>query len=189
VDVPELLGLAVDLVPPSARSDAGLGGDAVRGYLRENEWEVALSVLEDFDGIQWQTAEYWDLLADAAQHMGLGRNAAWCQWRRRETLHGVVRADLQLLAPQDGGRHSPIPGDGVLRPMWAIDRDGGGLHIAVIWVESAAEITPGGRGAIRLAPLTPADWHHLTSGDVITMHERQPVVGTATITEIRHPAE
>jgi hypothetical protein len=191
MDVPELLRRAADLVPPSASSDAGLGGDAVRDYLRANEWEVALGILMDFDGIQWQTMKFWDLLCDAARHMGLDRDAAWCRWRRRETLHGLIRADLQLLAPHNGGRRTPIPGTGQLRPMWAIGHNGAetgtGLNVAVIWVESALEIRPGGRGSIRLAPLTPADWRHLRLGDVITMHERQPVSGTATITEIRHP--
>ncbi len=58
MDVPELLRRAADLVPPGARSDAGLCADDVRGYLREDEWEVALSILEDFDGIQWQTVKF-----------------------------------------------------------------------------------------------------------------------------------
>lgn len=191
MDVPELLRRAVDLVPPSTRSDAGLCADDVRRYLREDEWDVALGILEDFDGIQWQTAEFWDLLADAAQQMSPGSNAAWPQWRSEETLHGIIRADLQLLPPEDGGRRTPVPGTGQLRPMWAINSPspatGTPLHVARIWVESAPEISPGGRGPIRLAPLTPAEWRHLTPGDVITMHERRPVSGTATITEIQHP--
>lgn len=75
--------------------------------------------------------------------------------------------------------------------MWAIDHPdpetGADLHVAVIWVESATEVRPGEQGTIRLAPLTPANWRCLAPGDVITMHERQPVSGTATITEIQHP--
>ena len=75
--------------------------------------------------------------------------------------------------------------------MWAINnpspQEGADLHAARIWVESAPAISPGGQGAIRLAPLTPENWRHLAPGDVITMHERQPVAGTATITEIQHP--
>jgi hypothetical protein len=191
MDVPELLRCAADLVPPSARSDADLCADDVRDYLREDEWEVVLGILEDFDGIQWQTVKFWDLLADAAQQMSLSGDTTWCQWRRGETLHGIIRADLQLVAPDDGGRRTPIPGTGQLRPMWAINHRsperGTDLHVARIWVESAPGINPGGQGPIRLAPLTPANWRHLTPGDVITMHERQPVSGTATITEIQHP--
>jgi hypothetical protein len=191
MDVPELLRRAADLVPPRARSDAGLCADDVRDYLREGEWEVALGILEDFYGIQWQTFEFWDLLADAAQQMLLRSDASWCQWRSGETLHGIIRAGLQLVAPDDGGRHTPVPGTGQLRPMWAINQPspdrGTGLHVARIWVEFAPEISPGGRGPVRLAPLTPANWRHLAPGDVITMHEGQPVSGTATITEIQHP--
>ena len=187
----KLLRRAADLVPPSARSDAGRGADDVREYLRETEWEMALGILGDFDGIQWQTVEFWDLLTDAAQQMRLRRDAAWFQWRRGETLHGLIRADLQLVAPDDGGRRTPVPGSGQLRPGWAIahpgPEQGPDLHVARIWVESAPEISPGGHGPIRLAPLTPANWRHLTPGDAITMHERQPVSGTATITEIQHP--
>lgn len=191
MDVPELLRRAADLVPPSARSDAGLCVGDVRDYLREDEWDVALGILEDFDGIRWQTAEFWDLLADAAQQMSSAGGAAWSRWRRDETLHGIIRADLQLLAPEDGGRRTPVPGAGQLRPMWAIDHPdptkATALHVARIWVESAQRISPGGRGPIRLAPLTPANWRHLTPGDVITMHERRPVSGIATITEMQYP--
>lgn len=165
--------------------------DEVRDYLRQSEWEVALGILQDFDGVQWQTVELWDLLADAAQQMSLADDAAWCQWRRAETLHGIMRADLQLVAQDDGGRSTPIPGAGQLRPMWAIGHpspeNGADLHVARIWVESAPEISPGGRGSIRLAPLTPANWGRLAPGDMITMHERPSVSGTATITEIRRP--
>ena len=166
MDVPELLRRAAGLVPADARSDAGLCADDVRDYLREQEWEVALGILENFDGIQWQSAEFWDLLADAAQQMSLRGDAAWCQWRKGETLHGIIRADLQLVAPDDGGRRTPVPGAGQLRPMWAINypslESSTDLYVARIWVESAPEISPGGRGPIRLAPLTPASWRHLT---------------------------
>jgi hypothetical protein len=188
--VPELLRRAAELTPPSARSDAGLRADDVHDYLRANEWELALGILEDFDGIQWQTVEFWDLLAAAAQQMTLTSNIAWHQWRKGETIHGIIRADLQLAAPDAGGRRTPVPRAGQLRPMWAINHpspEGTGLHVARIWVESAPAISPGGQGPIRLAPLTPANWRHLAPGDVITMHERQPAAGTATITEIRHP--
>jgi hypothetical protein len=189
--VSELLRRATDLVPPSAGSDAGLCADDVHEYLRETEWDTALGILGDFDGIQWQTVEFWDLLADAAQQMRLRRDAAWFQWRKRETLHGIIRADLLLAAPDNGGRRTPVPGAGQLRPMWVISQPsperGTDLHFARIWVESAPEIGPGGQGPIRLAPLTPANWRHLTPGDVITMHEGQPMSGIAAITEIQHP--
>ncbi|MBN6038436.1 hypothetical protein [Amycolatopsis sp. 195334CR] len=187
--VPELLRRATDLIPDDARSDAGLVAADVREYLVEDEWDLALGILEDFDGIEWQPVEYWDLLVEAARQLFLERRAAWCRWRGWETRNGVVKADLQLVAPEAGGRHLPIPGDGKLRPMWAIGRAAPGphedLHIARIWVEFAPELEPGGRGSVRLAPLTPLNWRHLAPGDPITMHERSPVAGMATITEIR----
>ena len=72
--------------------------------------------------------------------------------------------------------------------MWDIGlprcaHGGADLHVARIWVESAPEISPGGRGEVRLLPLTPHDWKHLAPGDVITMHERRPTAGTAEIIE------
>lgn len=193
MDVPDLLRCAADLVPVSARSEAGLSADDVREYLRHGEWEVAMVILEDFGGIRWQTIQYWDLLVAAAQQMWLGSDAAWFQWRRSETLHGLIRADLQLVAPDAGGRHLPVPGDGRLRPMWSIGRtttEGhADLHIAFIWVESAPEIPPGGHGPVRLLPLTPLGWRHLEPGDVITMHEQRSVAATATITQVQRPRD
>ena len=61
------------------------------------------------------------------------------------------------------------------------------LHIAFLWVESGPELPAGGRAPVRLLPLTPENWSHVAPGDVITMHERQPVAGTATITQVLLP--
>ncbi|WP_327147380.1 hypothetical protein [Nocardia sp. NBC_01329] len=190
MDVSGLLHSAADLVPADARSDADLSKEDVREYLRHDEWEIALGILQDFEGIQWQSVDYWNLLADAAQQMWLQHDAAWCFWRGAETrCGGIIKATLQLIAPEAGGRRLPIPRTGQLRPMWAIGRPDlargfADLHIALIWVESASEIQPGGQGPIRLLPLTPDNWEHLKPGDIITMHEGQPPVGTAFITEI-----
>lgn len=191
MDVPDLLRRAADLIPAAARSDAGLGADDVRDYLGQDEWEVALAVLDDFDGVQWQTVRYWDLLIAAAQQLWLESDVAWFHWRRSETLHGLIRADLRLVPPEEGGRRLPVPNDGELRPLWSIGRTTAEGHddlsVAAIRVESAPEIPPGGSGHIRLLPLTPLHWRHLEPGDVITMHEGRPVRGTATITQIQPP--
>ncbi|MFI0446614.1 hypothetical protein [Actinomadura sp. 6N118] len=191
MDVPDLLRRAAALIPADARSDAGLSADDVQEYLSYEEWEVALSILEDFDGVQWQTIQYWDLLIAAAQQMWLDRDVAWFQWRRSETLHGLIRADLQLVAPDAGGRRLPVPSNGQLRPLWSLGRPtaegSADLHIAFIWVESAPEIPPGGYGPIRLLPLTPLHWRRLKPGDVITMYEQRPVAGTATIAQVQLP--
>lgn len=193
MDVPGLLRSAADLVPAQARTDTGLSRHDVLEFLHHDEWELTLDILGDFDGIGWQSVEYWNLLTAAAQQMRLDHHVAWCRWRGTETRLGIIEAELALDAPEAGGRGLPVPGSGQLRPMWAIGSpqlpDGfADLHVARLWVESAPEIPPGGRGSIRLLPLTPADWVHLAPGDVITMHERQPPIGTAVITEI-HRAE
>ncbi|GLZ13804.1 hypothetical protein Acsp04_40390 [Actinomadura sp. NBRC 104425] len=61
------------------------------------------------------------------------------------------------------------------------------LYVARLWVERASELPPGARGSVRLAPLSPTRWRRLAPGDVITMHERKPVAGTATIIQVDFP--
>ncbi|WP_410564238.1 hypothetical protein [Amycolatopsis sp. cmx-4-61] len=191
MDTCEILRRAAGLVPDDARSDAGLAAVDVHECLRDDDWEAALDVLVDFDGVQWQTVEYWELLEEAARQMYLERKAAWCRWRGWETRHGIIRADLRLVAPEAGGRRTPVPGEGRLLPMWALGGSASGgpadLHVARLWVESAPALDPGGRGSVRLVPLVPASWRHLAPGDSIIMHERSPIAGTATIVEVRHP--
>ncbi|AGZ42066.1 hypothetical protein [Actinoplanes friuliensis] len=182
MDVPELLRQAAREIP------AGLPVADVDDYLAANEWEIALDVLLDLGDTYPATTSYWQTLGDAAHLMHLERNAAWCAWRRREVLHGIIRAELQLLP---GSRTTPIPGDGKLRPLWDIGlvTPAGlpDLAVALIWVEYAPDLPPDGRGSVRLAPLTAARWHHLQPGDRITMHEDRPIAGTAFITELAFP--
>ena len=52
-----------------------------------------------------------------------------------------------------------------------------------VWVESAPALSPDTTGSVRLGPQSPALWRHLQPGMTITMHERRPTVGTATIVE------
>jgi hypothetical protein len=105
VSVPELLRQAIALIPSDARTDGALSVADADDYLTQhNEWELALDVMADFDGLTWQSVRYWDLLAEAAQQMRLDRAAAWCHWRGYETRHGIIRADLQLLGADLGGR-------------------------------------------------------------------------------------
>ncbi|MFB9835826.1 hypothetical protein [Actinoallomurus acaciae] len=187
MDLLGLLARACDLVPAGARCDAGLSADDAREYLRRTEWDSALGILGDLPESSWQTGEFWSLLERAAGRLGRERDVAWYRWRGWEARHGVIRAELRLVPPDAaGGRRRPVPGAGELRPMWALGTDPG-LHVARLWVESAPEIPPGGRGSIRLAPLTPADWRHLAPGAPITMHEGRPVAGTATITQVTPP--
>ncbi|WP_211244037.1 hypothetical protein [Actinospica robiniae] len=103
----------------------------------------------------------------------------------------MIRADLVLDSPETGGRRSAVPGAGELRPMWDIGRRTSAgapdLAIARVWVEFAHSIEPGQQGTIRLAPLTPSRWRHLTPGDMITMHEIAPAIGIAEIISVLPP--
>ncbi|MDX3094545.1 hypothetical protein PV417_08220 [Streptomyces sp. ME19-03-3] len=61
------------------------------------------------------------------------------------------------------------------------------VNIARLWVENAPTLEPGGRAAVRLVPLDPAQWQHVKVGQQITMHEDLTVAGTATILEVHAP--
>jgi hypothetical protein len=191
VDTAELLRRAAGLVPADARSHAEHTVADALEYLRYNEWEVALGLLLDFPDSSWESIEFWDLLEQAAQQMRLDREGAWCRWRRTEIRSGVIRAELELAAPAAGGRHTPVPGPGVLRPMWDLGRprpdSPTGWQVAAIWVEHAPELQPGTTGPVRLLPGSPVEWRHLKPGDLITMHESQARVGIAMLTETTPP--
>jgi hypothetical protein len=184
VDVPGLLRQAAGRLPawlPRADLDEHLGQD---------EWELALDVLLDRGDDHPATTTYFQILEEAAHRMGLERSAAWCAWRRREVLHGVVRAELRLTP---GGRRAAIPGAGTVRALWDIGlltpRGEPDLAVARIWVEFAPDLPPGGSGSVRLAPQTATRWYHLRPGDPIAMHELRPYAGAATITEAVFPGD
>ncbi|MFD9424079.1 MULTISPECIES: hypothetical protein [unclassified Streptomyces] len=136
---------------------------------------------------------FWSLLSEAAQQMMLERSARWCDWRAGEVRHGTFRARLSLLRTEEGGRRTALSGDGRLKPLWGIGNrapDGErAVNVARLWVERAPWMAPGESATVRLAPLGPEQWRRLQPGDVITMHEGRPVLGTATVIEIRPPAD
>ncbi|WP_344633879.1 hypothetical protein [Streptomyces glaucosporus] len=191
MDVPRLLEAASLLVPEEAATENDLTVNDVWEHLAHDEWEVALQLLEELGDAQPLPLGFWQDLARAAEQMRLDRSAAWCHWRCYETRHGIIRADLALGPADEARRRSPLPGAGVLRPMWNIGNrapDGGpGLDIAALWVEFAPCLEPGGRAAVRLAPLEPSRWRHLRPGHVITMHEDRTVAGTAVVLDVRRP--
>jgi hypothetical protein len=185
VDVPELLRTAARELP------AGVPRADLDDYLAHDEWEVALDVLLDRGDDYPATTLFFQLLEEAAHRMELGRSAAWCAWRRREVLHGVIRAELRLVP---GARDTAIPGAGQARPLWDIGlvtpAGAPALAVALIWVEYALDLPAGGAGPIRIAPLTAVRWDHLRPGDRITMYEQPGAgrhAGTATITEAVFP--
>ncbi|MFG3310202.1 hypothetical protein [Streptomyces wuyuanensis] len=105
---------------------------------------------------------------------------------------GVIRAELVLRPAGETFRRTPVPGAGVLRPMWDIGhRMQGGtpdLYIARVWVEFAPELAPGATAPVRLLPLTPERWRHLAPGDRITLYETAVAGGTGTILEVQPPS-
>jgi len=192
MDVPELLESASLLVPEDTATENDITVRDIWDYLVHDEWELALSLLEELgDGHPLPLAS-WEKLAEAAEHLRLERSAAWCRWRCSEIRNGVIRADLTLRPAAEARRKTPISGAGVLRPMWDIGHlsptGGRAVSIAALWVENMPILEPGGRATVRLVPLTPFHWAHLQPGRQIAMHEDRTVAGTAVILEVHSPA-
>ncbi|MFF3606931.1 hypothetical protein [Streptomyces sp. NPDC002463] len=186
-----LLRQAVDLLPPGAVAENGQTVADVRRDIQLQEWETALDVLIEIADVHPASIALWEKLAEAARQMMLDRSRRWCEWRGWEVEHGTIRASLTLLGADEGGRQSAFSGDGRLRPLWDIGRRTAAgqqdLNIAMVWVEFAPQLGPGGTADVRLAPLQPEQWQHLKPGDVITMHEAQPAAGIAEIVEALPP--
>ncbi|MEV7522370.1 hypothetical protein [Streptomyces sp. NPDC091371] len=192
MDVVGMLEAASLLVPEAVATDNDVTVSDVWDYLAHDEWEVALDLLQAL-GDGWSApAGFWDELARAAGMLGLERSREWCRWRGAETRVGVIRAELVLRPAGETFRRTPIPGAGVLRPMWDIGnrRDDGAreLDIARVWVEFAPGLAPGAQAPVRLLPLTAARWRHLAPGDRITLYETSVAGGTATILEAAPPS-
>ncbi|WP_189250189.1 hypothetical protein [Streptosporangium pseudovulgare] len=186
-----LLLKAARLCPADARTELGVGVAEVLEYLKHDEWEMALLLLEELGDAHPQPPEFWSLLADAARLMWLKSDVAWCEWRRSEARTGAFLAELHLLPAGEGSRTTPIPAGGLLRPMWDLGHrtpEGESLlSIARLWIEGRDSLKPGGSASVRLLPLTPEHWRHLKPGDVVTMHEMRPPTGTARIAEVMPP--
>jgi hypothetical protein len=192
MDVIELLESASLLVPEEVATENDISVRDVWDHLAHDEWQTALSLLEELGDGQPLPLAFWEQLAGAAEELGFERSAAWCHWRWSEIRNGMIRADLTLRPPAEARRRSPIPGHGVLRPMWDIGNlsptGGAAVSIAGLWVEDMPSLEPGGRATVRLIPLTPTHWTHVRAGRQITMHEDRTVAGTAVVLEVRLPA-
>ncbi|MFF3861188.1 hypothetical protein [Streptomyces sp. NPDC002209] len=192
MDVVGMLEAASLLVPEGVAAENGVTVSEVWEYLAHDEWEIALDLLEEL-GDGWSAPPgFWDELERAAGMLGFERSREWCRWRSAETRLGVIRADLVLRPAGETFRRTPVPGAGVLRPMWDIGnrRDDGApeLDIARLWVECAGDLAPGARAPVRLLPLTAERWRHLAPGDRITLYETAVAGGTAEILEVRPPS-
>ncbi|MGJ7907829.1 hypothetical protein ACOQFL_15270 [Actinopolyspora sp. H202] len=190
-DVFTLIRRATELLPEHARAENGALPDDVRDCQRAGDWELALDLLLRIGESHSVPVDFWRLLTESARQLRLTETAAWCVLRDHETRHGTVRARLSLLPTSEGGRRTPIPGDGRLRPLWNIGNHTPGgewsCNLAWLWLEGLAKLSPGHSATVRLAPLSPEQWRHLAVGDAITMHESRPPVGVATITELTSP--
>ncbi len=192
MDVVGMLEAASLLVPEGVATEDDVTVSEVWEYLAHDEWEVALDLLEGLGGAWSAPPGFWDDLERAADMMGFERSREWCRWRGAEARLGVIRADLVLRPAGETFRRTPIPGAGVLRPMWDIGnrRDDGAreLDIARLWVEFAGDLAPGARAPVRLLPLTAERWRHLAPGARITLYETAVAGGTAEILEVRPPS-
>ncbi|MFD9875056.1 hypothetical protein [[Kitasatospora] papulosa] len=191
MNVPKLLEAATLLVPEEIATEKDITVRDVWEYLREDEWDTPLGLLEELGDIEPLPVSFWEILATAAEQMRLDRSAAWCHWCSYETRNGIIRADLTLRPASEAQRQTSFDGAGVLRPMWNIGNrtpsGEPGLNIARLWAEFIPFLEPGGRSSVRLAPLDPMKWQHLRPGHVITMHADRSVAGTAVILEIHRP--
>lgn len=169
-DLTDLLTRARAGVPPD------LDASAVDEFLSYGEYQLALDQLTELYEPWRPATAWWDLLIGAADLMRLRPTAAWCRWGRWESVHGIIRASLDLTA---GG---PIPGRGIARVLWDIGEDD--PRGARIWVEYAPELSPGTTGTIRLAPSSPSAWGDLRPGRQITLDDHPRLAGTATILQV-----
>ncbi|MFF9555113.1 hypothetical protein ACF1DY_04700 [Streptomyces albus] len=192
MDVTELLESASLLVPEESATENDLTVRDVRDHLVRDEWQTALNLLEELGDGRPLPLSFWEQLAEAAEQLRLERSAAWCRWRSSEIRNGTVRADLTLRPAAKARRRTPVPGHGVLRPMWDIGNPsptgGAAVSIAGLWIEDLPFLEPGGRATVRLLPLTPSHWRHVEAGQRIRMHEDRTVAGTAVVLEVRPPA-
>ncbi|MFE7182930.1 hypothetical protein [Streptomyces erythrochromogenes] len=186
MDVIELLETAALLVPEDTATDDDLTVHDVWDLLAHDQWETALNLLEAHAGGRPLPLTLWEQLAHEADRLHLERSTAWCHWRVRETRNGMIRAHLTL-----GARSTPIPGHGVLRPVWDIGNlsptGDPAVDIAALWIENTRFLEPGDRATARLVPLTPTQWQHVRPGQHITLHEGRPAIATAVVTEVHLP--
>ncbi|MEV1178447.1 hypothetical protein [Nonomuraea sp. NPDC049784] len=187
-----LLLQAARMCPADIRTEeTGISVADVLDYVKHDEWEMALLLLEDLGDAHPQPPQFWSLLAEAARQMWLHRDVDWCEWRVAEARAGVVRAELCLTPREDGGRPLPIPPGHVLKPLWDVGLrtpEGDPLFCtAALWIEGRDPLEPGGCASARLAPFTFDHWQYLKPGDEVTMHEMRPPVGVARVIAVAPP--
>lgn len=106
-----------------------------------------------------------------------------------------IRARLQMLATENGGRYLPILDN--YRPDWKFliaSTDSprvllfdDSMHCGrVLFCDDRKELAPGAEGLVVIEPLVPEHWVSIVPGSSLAMHEGLRVVGYATVVEVAH---
>ena len=110
-------------------------------------------------------------------------------WERRATEEGFVRVRLRVLATDEGGRQGPLF-DGY-RANWDIGNrteDGGRTtNDAPLLLDEQESLVPGAIADVRIIPIAPEFWTHLSVGQEIVMHEGGRIVGRGEVLEVVGP--
>lgn len=175
-ELDDVLRLAIAEVPPGVCTTGGLTTADIDEHVARGRVQPAFDALGDFEGHAWQTARYWDLLAEAAVQIEC--DPAWFHWRRGEALGGGVLAELTLYPTAE-----TVPQQGK-RPVWVLGEHRG---VAAMWIEGQPRLEAGQTARVRLRPFLMSGWEHLDAGDRITYQQYGEDQGTAEILEMTPP--
>lgn len=104
-------------------------------------------------------------------------------------LAAFIEAEVHLLAPDKGGRRSPIV-SGYRCNCWVghADDDGHRLYNdATFHLVAGDQLAPGYTALARVEPHFPDDWSHLEIGSTFELCEGPRVIGVATVTALFPP--
>lgn len=109
------------------------------------------------------------------------------KYEERERGEGFIRARFTLFA--EGGRRSAVFED--YRCDWDIgnvEEDGNPtINGGPLTLEGKDELRPGEQSIVRIHPIAPQFWTHVTPGMAIRAHEGARVVGSAEVLEVIPP--
>lgn len=125
---------------------------------------------------------------DRATFVGWGEEE---QVATREREHGYVRAELTLLATEEGGRKGPFASG--YRPQWDLgDRTEDGaiaFSDAEVWLEDELALSPGCTAVVRLHPFFPEFWSGVREGSLLGLYEGNRRLGEARVVEVVAPSD
>ena len=110
-------------------------------------------------------------------------------WERRATEKGFVRVRLRVVATDEGGRQGLLF-DGY-RANWDIGNrteDGGRTsNDAPLLLDDQESLAPGAIADVRIIPIAPEFWTHVSVGQEIEMREGGRIVGRGEVLEVVGP--